>query len=187
MSYTYSLSTDFGGNLLSHQLFQDIEATTSITKSLVSIDTYGDVVTIIFSEELTSEEVTALNSVVSSYTYTDIELCKVESITPKYSEIGTMFSDIGVTFYYDIGRMSDVCYIKLLGFIKNGGSFDVRVVDVTHNQIIASGSFNNNNIEVLDLGTISNIPTSTSLFEVHVKVNDAKYKVNIQKVMFYYS
>ena len=186
MSYTYSLSSDFGGNLLTHQLFQDIEANPSITKSLVSIDTYGDVVTIIFSEELTSEEVTALNSVISSYIYTDIELCRVESITPKYDTIGLLYSSIDVTFYYDTSRLSNLCHIKILGFI-NGGSFDVRVVDVTHNQIIASGSFNNTDIKVLDLGTISNIPTSTSLFEVHVKVNDAKYKVNIQKVMFYYS
>ena len=68
--YTYSLSTNFPNGLNSSQLTSIITSDTSITQTLLTIDTVGDAVYIIFNSALSSQ--TILDSLISSYVYSPI-------------------------------------------------------------------------------------------------------------------
>jgi hypothetical protein len=52
--YTYSLVNDFGGNLNSSQLHQEIADSISISQNILRVDTIGDVVKIVFEDALSA-------------------------------------------------------------------------------------------------------------------------------------
>ena len=67
--YTYSIASDFSGNLNPGQFKEIIDDDTEITTTLVNIDTNGDIVTINFSMDLPSQELTRLNVLIIDYIY----------------------------------------------------------------------------------------------------------------------
>ena len=68
-SYTYSLASDFGGNIHQQQLHKEVDGETGITSaSVTGVSLMGDVVSIAFDGSLTGGEQTTLDSVVSSHT-----------------------------------------------------------------------------------------------------------------------
>lgn len=67
MSYTYNLITDFGGSV-NTQLVQTTIEESTITVTCNRIDTEADSINIIFESALSTEEKSALDFIVSSYT-----------------------------------------------------------------------------------------------------------------------
>lgn len=68
-TYTYSITSDFGGNLNPSQLVSQITNNITITTSLSHINTDSDVVHIVFDSTLSPPELSELNSLISSYAY----------------------------------------------------------------------------------------------------------------------
>ena len=64
---SYSISTDFGGNINLNQLTDEINADGSITTKLSHINTHGDNVEIVFVSAPSAGEKTALDGVVSAH------------------------------------------------------------------------------------------------------------------------
>lgn len=185
MSYTFSLNTNFNGDLYPHQLYSDIIGNSSITKTLDGIDTNGDIVTITFTSALSGSEVTALNNVITNYIYIPLNRCRIDAMTPNYTRIGTLFTSLATTFYFDIGSMLDLCDVKILSN-TTGGNYTVRLYDITNSKLMASATFTNTSSRMNLLGTISNIPTNNAMLEVHVKTSSVLYNVTISKVIIYY-
>ena len=69
MSQIYSLSTNFPNGLNEYQLKQTILGNTGITETCLDVGRAGDVVTITFSSTLSSNEITVLNNIISTYSY----------------------------------------------------------------------------------------------------------------------
>jgi hypothetical protein len=65
--YIYSLSVDFGGNVATSALVDEVNADVTITQDTNGITTLGDVVTISFPLALTAPEITALDAVVAAH------------------------------------------------------------------------------------------------------------------------
>lgn len=185
MSYTFSLSSNFNGNLFAHQLYTNIDNSVSITKNIVGIDTNGDNVIITFDQELSGSEVTTLNNLVSSYTYVPLNRYRIDNMNPSYSVIGLTFTNINTSFYFDIENMTEILCVKVLGNITSN-SYQVRLYDITNSKLMATGTFTNTTPVMNNLGTISNIPTTSSLLEVHVKSSSLLSTVTINKVIIYY-
>src|SRR3989344_8221084 len=62
---------------------------------------------------------------------------------------------------------SPISSIKVLSRkIAQITSYDVRVYDTTNSNIIVERNFTNNNLEINDLGTLSNLPLSSAIFEI---------------------
>lgn len=72
---------------------------------------------------------------------------------------------------------------------KDANNYSVRVYDVTNDNIIGEATFTNSDLEIKDIGTLSNIPTSGAIFEIHVKVDadkSSKRKAYIKEVIIHY-
>ena len=168
MTETYSLSSDFPDGLDSSKLEIQIRDS-SITINLVGISSCEDVVDITFESSLDPGDKTILDGIVAAHepdppsareyvklsvngtcSQTEYELLYVFAINDKYP---ITINDIGITS-------------KMTGDIS---SYDVRVYDVTNDNIIASANFTNTDFELQSLGTISNAPTTEELLEIHVK------------------
>ncbi len=67
MTEVYSKSVDFPNGLRSGQLAIEIQEDSSITTTLLRIDTNGDVVDIIFQSAISAPEKTALDTLIANY------------------------------------------------------------------------------------------------------------------------
>ena len=53
----------------------------------------------------------------------------------------------------------------------SSSSYDIRVYDATNSLVIAEANFANSNSTVVSLGTLSNLPTGSAIFEIQAKKN----------------
>ena len=82
--YTYSLSTNFAGDIATSTLWDEIAANATIISDPIRIDVIGDVVSIEFSVTLTAPQITALNTTVANHS----KICKSGLV------FGKTFSDV---------------------------------------------------------------------------------------------
>lgn len=68
-TYSYSKSSDFGGNFNPEQFQNEITGNVNIITNIDYISVYGDNISIIFVSELNNSELTELNNLVSNYIY----------------------------------------------------------------------------------------------------------------------
>ena len=54
---------------------------------------------------------------------------------------------------------------------QNATSSDIRIYDVNNGNVIAETNFTNTQPALINLGTLSNLPTSPTLFEMHLRRN----------------
>jgi hypothetical protein len=184
MTLNYSLSTDFNGNLYPHELFSLIESS-SISKTLTSIDLNDDLVIIQFDSELSSQELSDLSGIISNYTYTPIINYRLETMKTSSLSIAQSFTDLGCPFIFDPLVMSGIGKINVLG-LCNSGSYTIRCMDITNGLVLCSNTFSNTNNAICDLGSITNIPSTTSILEFHCKSNNSGNVVTIYRVIIYY-
>lgn len=149
MSYTIikSKSTDFSNNINPGQLRRSIKLDNAITTTLKKININGDVVTIVFVSTPSGSELTALDNLISSYTYVPV----LKTITQhNFNAIvdPTTINDVNEGF--DIGSRwtnqtsgdSFICVdnTELLAVWKNAdtlnGLKDVNISSVTNNDIL---------------------------------------------------
>jgi len=82
--YTYSLSTNFAGDIATSTLWDEIAANATIISDPIRIDVIGDVVSIEFSVTLTAPQIAALNTAVANHS----KICKSGLV------FGKTFSDV---------------------------------------------------------------------------------------------
>jgi len=185
MSKFYNLITDFGSNVKIGQLLNEIQDAQNIAKDAIGIKLYNNTVECVFSEELDQGESDALDVVVANHTpatenpiiiKNNIELTSNKYTTSSYSRISTFVIK---------GDQYNIESIKFVGE-KNSNvtSYDVRIIDIENNNIIASGNYTNDNIEINDMGTISNSPTTEKILEAHVKKNGGSRVYIYEMFMF---
>lgn len=104
---------------------------------------------------------------------------------------------INETFYFRIANFEilpqreefTIREIKCIAFQEGDiTSFDIQIVDTTNQNLIATQNSTNTNEQTLvDLGTLSNIPTDTATLEVWTKRNGGSTdsSINIVEVVFY--
>jgi len=190
-TYTKSLSGDFGGNLNTSQLFNEIE-NAEIGPSCVTVKNESDDVELIFTSSLTSGEQTILDNLVSNHV---VDTSKPHdnffTITPKNEKIKEKsYRKIG-TFKYDgSNQIGLIDYIEVISYKDSKiDSYDIRVIDRNNDVILASANFTNDISEICDLGTISNIPTEKTILEIHGRQNGGKKKsyLYIENITVYYN
>jgi len=190
---TKSLSSDFSGNLKSEQFHQEI-LDSSITTSLNGINVTGNVVEIEFDGTLDAGETTTLNTLISNHV-PDNSPSKKNFFTfdPRTSDTtATSYKTIRSSFKYagsdEIGVIN---YIEIIGYKDSSPtSYAVRVYDVTNNNILAEKTgLTNTEEEIIDLGSISNIPTQSAILEIQAKRvggNGNNKRVYIEHVVIYH-
>lgn len=184
MTEEYSLSTDFTSGLDSSKLEKQIRSS-AITVNLLGISSCDDVVQIEFESALEIDDKSLLNAMCAAHVPDALHRHEYIRLTIQgstdldfYETIGTFtINDKSHTLIDSISIMS-----RLDGSVT---SYDVRVFDVTHNNILATANFNNASFQLNDMGTISNIPEEESLLEVQIKKNGGDGRVHLSEITIY--
>lgn len=171
-TYTYSYINDFSSNFAQYQFHSEIVAESGITPNLLQVDMGEDEIKVIFESVLSEGEEIILNNLVSEHVpvligskIANIHIHNQETTTSIY-EVKTSFSFPGTIYW------RNPSHIQVISVMDTGGtSYDVKIYNVTNNNQIAITNLNNTEEMINDLGTLSNLPESPAIFEVHAKVN----------------
>ena len=187
-TYTKSITTDFGGNFDSSNLKDEV--VNGIAATLLRVDTLGDAVYIVFDAELTSgEEDTLTNTVIQNhspsvaevYTIAINNIINKQSTKSSYQRICTFVYE-GSILIGSIKQISGIAYID-----SNATDYTILVEDVTNDQTLAEQTYTNKFEDMIELSTITNVPTGKSKIEVSVKRTSSKNnaKVYVESLTFY--
>lgn len=100
----------------------------------------------------------------------------------------TNYTRYGVYGYLGSNTLLPINKICVISYSDNNvSSYNVRIFNVTNSTVIAEATFSNKSEQLLDMGTISNVPTGSSLLEIHLKVNSATGNASVYSsmVIFY--
>ena len=181
---TYNINTTFGGieNLNQGQLHQEIED--QIAK-FYSTQKIGTNLRLYFSDTLTSGEQTTLDGILSAHTpsttpvknnYFNYYLNQTKQVIGSYQKFAA-FKFEGTSSE----AIQGVSAIEVLSSTE-GSDYDVRIVDVTNNNVICeiTGLSGNDDLDVInDMGTLSNMPSNEAVFEVQVRKNGGGKNTNV--------
>lgn len=181
--YTYSVATDFHGNINSILLQQTIQSDTTGTASTTSfaaviqrIDVTGDVVDIVFNQALTSDELILLNSLIAAHNGIPPIVYQllgklVPSPTfmnePSYIRQDSFIYD-GSSYTSAISRLLSYSYMD-----AGSTSYSLMLVDATNNVVLGSQSFTNTTEDLVEMTSFDNIPGQQAVIELYVKQNGA--------------
>jgi len=90
---------------------------------------------------------------------------------PYFNTTNTAYTTVGVFLFGGTTALNTPSKISAIGF-KDAGptSWDVRVLDITNALTIAAKTGNTGTSpEIVDLGVLTNLPTSPAMFEVQIK------------------
>lgn len=181
MSYTFSLALKFPNGINIDQLQSEIIL---IIDTINGITTCDDLVEIIFTNVLSDEQIISLNNIINSHVPIDlIPVDNLVTVIPNITKINSTIFKRVVSINYNINRSSSVT-IKFSGYMdSNITSYNVRVVDVINNLILANIEYFNKTEDINTLGSF-NISSNTNVVEIHVKktggsINDTVHINNI--------
>ena len=170
--YTFSLETNFSGNINISQLHKEIENNTAIIKEFIGISQNNDLVEINFIESLSQEEETELNTIISNH-QPIVEITYNQSIIiPFKKEVinNSTYTKAASFIYSGSNNIGPILLIKIISYMINCTSYEVKILNKTHNLIISENSFTNTSQKINNLTPLSNIPTSEVIIECYIKI-----------------
>lgn len=171
-TYTYSLSSDFGGNLKSRQLHDEIVAEGSISPILSGILTNDDVVDIVFNSSLSAGEQTTLNGLVSAHSpvnYANYTAILKFGVRKTAINSGNYYRQ-GTLIYEGTNSVGTIKKILAIGKRHSGATgISIKISDKTNGNIIAENTFTETKESILELTPINNLPTDRAILELYTK------------------
>jgi len=160
MSVVNKTNADFPNGIILDE-FQLLVSSNGLP--ITYIEQTGSDIYLNFSTTLDGTQTTLLNSLISSYTPIPI-IKKVENIqcNPTSSRVNGYQRVATYTYYPDVIGFT-INKIKTLSYMDSGGSnYKIRIINLENAQIIVEQTLTNISIAEIDLGTLSNIPTTRS-------------------------
>lgn len=185
-TYTYSIVGDFDNGLDSYQLHQEIVADSGITVNLVAVETVGDAVNIVFVGALSEPEQLVLDGIVEAHIpEPDIgEHIWNQTVEMRYVT-DTVFNT-ALTFNFPGTNVWNPTNFRVLSEMDEGGvSYNVRLLDLTNNNVICSRIISDENLDLYDLGTLSDLPANGAMFDLQLSVNGDSSAMIRDLVMYY--
>jgi hypothetical protein len=174
-SYTFSVGDNFTDSA------HITTVTTAISSAYPTFTTLDIInqnsININFSGPLTDSDAIGLYNLVCSY---DVNLGSQFKFIPiNMTTINKYF-----TLITSIKMPILPINITINSYINKSGSYDIKLYNVTQRNIVATGTFTNvDNVE--NILTISNVPQTRDIIELHAKVSGSE-TLNIYSVTFYY-
>lgn len=189
-NYQRSLSSDFGGHLSPTQLQKEINQSENIDPTCIVVTSRnGDNVNIKFDEALTSQEETELDSIIASHLPSSLNsrFFKVYPTSNKTNH--STYYTMATTTYAGSNNIGSIDQIDIVSNMDpNLTSYQIRIIDHDSGNTIASQSeLTNINLERINLGSISNIPTESTLLEIQMKKtgNNNQY-AHLKEIIIYH-
>ncbi len=188
-TYTKSLASDFGGNINLATLHTEIVNDGGIVPNLNGINMTDDVIDIIFDSSLSAGEQTTLDNIISSHdssaTYSTIQ---VVDINPRNGFYSTSDYIRVASLVYQGDIYNNINKIFVASYMDPAiTSYDIKVEDITNNNVIVIKNLTNTAEVINNLGTLSNIPTNQAKLEVQIKKTGgpAGKKVYVDTISFH--
>jgi hypothetical protein len=190
-TYTYTYSEHFLDGLDSRQLNYEIENSSLTT--LFNIKTVGENVKIVFDSPLSTVDKMTLDSIISSHVPNSSKIKGEPHIFyPKNNKVKTAFyAKVGILIYGGSNSIGTINFIETVSWMDPSiDSYNIRIIDKTNGKIVVETEEISNTVEqIVDLGTVSNIPKTDTIFEIQAKRNGGTNEsyVHIDIINFYYS
>jgi len=146
---------------------------------------------IIFVQELSSQQINILNNIINEY------IPPQELHTPFINEtilitnptISTnTYSVIGTYLYSNVNLQTDVFIssFTIIASVKGNISYKIRIYDAMNDNLICeTGSLNNNNLQIIKVTNLLNIPSNDTLLEIQGLVSgDNTCNVKLVQINF---
>lgn len=173
MSNIQKVIADFPSGLRTDQFHKEI-VNSPIIATLTGVTTVGNAVNISFSDVINPGDIVLLNGLISAHVPDNSKpKYKFFIITPKSSITSTAYTVISTFKYPGSLIIGPIDYIEIVSYMDNSvTNYDIRIINRENGDIIASKTGNTNKeLQVMDLGTISNIPQQEAILELHVRKN----------------
>jgi len=193
-SYIYSLSNNFDGQVKLDQLHQEIENIGITGANFIGITQTSNEIAVIYDNELNIDEQIVLDDAIANHipdnspprnnfiNYSPT-IAKVQSTS--YTKVGSIFLD---------NSKLEITYIDVVAFKGNNqASYNIRIYDtINDNVIVESTNLTNTESSIINLGNLSNIPSTSTVYEIQAKLSaltgsPASRHVTIDQVLFYYN
>jgi len=185
------LKSAFGAGQYDYATFQrdlDVSSFSSQIRGILN----GPTNVTITIESITGGQQTELDNLVANHT-PDTSKARIQNfvIFPKRNSIKTTKYTLAHAFeYLGSDAIGVIDYIDLMAYIDStSNTYDVRVVNSeTGDILVEKTNLNNSSLEVIDLGTIVNIPTTTTTLELQLKRNESSGNktIELEQLIVYY-
>jgi len=167
----------------------EIEIKKQINSNFI-ISHYGDDLDIIFDNSLSSGDQIILNDIIANHDETRlVRREKFFSVNPiDYKTKSKIYQTLSFFCYGGSFHVGAIDYIDVVSSRQNDSiTYDLRVVDNnTGNIICEKTGLNNSEYEIINLGTISNIPEESSILSVEGRVVGKSKNLLLSQVIIYY-
>ncbi len=173
--FNKTISNDFTSGLSARQFHDEVDAST-IVPVLQAVDIVGNNVTITFDTGLSGPEETELDSLISSHSPSPDLAIRFTDWAPTQDKSVYFSSYTKINSYHFAGLNELDTVIRIISYVWKDSSvtnFDVRIYDVTNEQVICelTNQTNEDEEDGLDMGTLSNLTGTAALWEMQIKKN----------------
>jgi len=184
-SYTYSKANDTASGNVEINVLQ--EEVYSSLPDIAHINLSGDDLEIHFSTSLSTGDESTLTTIVSNHQGVILNSQKIPKMIQQVDINKTLknkntYRSMSKIIYYGSNSIGEITTIEVVAYMQSGvDSFDIRVVDRKNgsNVIAEKTGLTNTDDEIIDLGTISNLPTDKTRLEVQIRKNDSSSSTNV--------
>lgn len=188
------LEVDFVKHFNTQQLKQEIE-NSGIVSQCYGISSVDNIVTVYFSIPLNSSDENILNTLFANHVpvynnappknkYVSVYPSNLKKQKKNAYTVVTNFN------YRGSDSIGSINYIEAISYMDSTvTNYKIRVVDKnTGNILVEKTGLNNTTPELVDLGTITNVPSVNSMLEIHVYKTGTKDTdfVYIDEILIYY-
>lgn len=185
-TYSYSVSNGLATDAAITTFTAAVDS--NIGDRLGNVQIAGDSISITFNQMLTDVNINKLNNLIDG-SFVD-KTVKYENspitVTPRNDAVNTLAYGLVCRVGYKHNR-SNIGAVHIIAKISSSVySYNVKIIDKSNNSTIAlKTAMTNTDYSTIDLGTITNAPTSDTTLEVYACVSDKKGTANIDQVIFY--
>lgn len=148
-----------------------------------NLEYIDDVLKVVYTEELTSEQYNTLNAFITSYdppltkpnifhSCLNIQMINNKVLNTEWSLIGSCEYNTNTNVSVNLINVTHISNIDI-------GNYQLRVFNMNNNTIIGTSSNLSNSIREINTIEIINKPTTDNIIELHGKVSDIRSSCNI--------
>lgn len=145
---------------------------------------------VVFNQELTLDQETLLNSIISGYIPPQELLVNVKTENIQLSQNTILPSNtytiIGNYFYTVPDNNSFPSSFKIISLVNGNTNYKIRVYDSINDLVLCeTDTLNNTNVQITTLSNITNLPTNETLLEIQCIVSgDNKCTVKLVQIIY---
>lgn len=176
-TYDYSFSVDFSNNITFEKFITEIN-TSSISENLVNIVREGDEVHINFDATLSAGDQITLNNLVSSHIPIDTDILEnIINIDVRDKFDNEYYERIAMFVYKGSYTLGDIKRISFVGYKDSKlDDYKMRIYDLTNANILAEETFTNDEEQINEITSFSNMPATESIIEIQCKRSNNRKK-----------